>query len=100
MAETGTAIDPLVVWAVALVALSGGITLLWRFLRGVRRILAKTDEFMDDWNGVPGRPGNPERPGVMARLANIEHELKRNSGESLRDAINRIEAELGTAPRR
>ncbi|MFH9606808.1 hypothetical protein [Streptomyces sp. NPDC017448] len=66
----------------------------------MRKIFATVEDFMEDWNGTPARPGVLERPGVMARLSSIDHELKRNSGESLRDAINRIELELGTIPRR
>ncbi|MFF9403830.1 hypothetical protein [Streptomyces sp. NPDC014744] len=64
------------------------------------------DEFGDDWNGVEARPGVPERPGVMARLdrieqkgtersarlARIDHELHPNSGQSLRDAVDRVDA--------
>lgn len=96
MTPTGTAIDPVAVWCIALVAVSGGLGLAWRFVRAVRRVSRKVDEFIEDWNGAPERPGHPARPGVMSRLDWIEHELKPNSGSSLRDAVNRIEEELGT----
>ncbi|MFE9834088.1 hypothetical protein ACFYP4_02895 [Streptomyces sp. NPDC005551] len=76
--------------------MAGGLTLAWRFLRLIRSVAKRVDEFMDDWNGIPERPGHEARPGVMSRLNWIEHELKPNSGSSLRDAVNRIESELGT----
>jgi hypothetical protein len=56
---------------------------LWHLFRG-------TQQFLEDWNGEPDRPGVQGRPGAMARLAQLE----RNSGSSLRDAVDRIEAQL------
>lgn len=53
---------------------------------------------VEDWNGVPGRPGVEGRKGLMVRLADhddvlaaIQHELTTNGGSSLRDAIRTIE---------
>lgn len=69
---------------------------IWRLLLAVHRLFSKVDEFIDDWRGTDSRPGVPRRSGVMERLDNIEHELKPNSGESLRDAVNRIEDQLNT----
>ncbi|MGW1127447.1 hypothetical protein [Streptomyces sp. NPDC002526] len=93
------AIDVVVIWCVAAAAVAAALGLLWRMTRGVRRIVLRVDEFVDDWNGVPGRPGVPERPGVMARLdgieerlGSVEHELHPNSGSSLRDAVDRVDA--------
>lgn len=88
---TGTPIDPVAIWSVAIVAVAGGLGLVWRALRSIRRIILKVDEFMADWNGAVARAGYAARPGVMERLERIEHELKPNSGSSLRDAVNRIE---------
>jgi hypothetical protein len=55
-------------------------------------------EFLEDWRGEEARPGYHKRPGVMERLVSLEehmhgvtHELKPNSGLSLRDAVDRIE---------
>lgn len=39
----------------------------------VRRIV----QFLEDWFGEPARPGFEERPGVMQRLANVEHSSQR-----------------------
>lgn len=95
---TGTPVDPVAIWSVALVAISGGIGLVWRALRSIRRIMRHVDEFMVDWNGSVARAGHSARPGVMERLAQIEHELKPNSGSSLRDAVNRIENNVTPPP--
>lgn len=92
------AVDMVVIWSVAAVAAATGLGLLWRMTRGVRRIVGRVDEFVDDWNGTVSRPGVPGRPGVMARLdgieerlGSVEHELHPNSGTSLRDAVDRVD---------
>ncbi|MEE1792713.1 hypothetical protein PUR28_18395 [Streptomyces sp. BE308] len=92
------AVDTAVVWSVAAAAIVAGLGLLWQMTRGVRRILGRVDEFVDDWQGVPPRPGVSGRPGVMARLdgieerlGRVEHELHPNSGGSLRDAVDRVD---------
>ncbi|MDN3021526.1 hypothetical protein [Streptomyces sp. S.PB5] len=96
-------VDVAVIWSVAAVAIAGLIALAWRTVRGLRRIVTRIDDFADDWAGVPGRPGVPERPGVMVRLDRIEdrlqamaHELQPNSGLSLRDAVDRVDARTRT----
>ncbi|WP_229713975.1 hypothetical protein [Streptomyces fuscichromogenes] len=67
-------------------------------VRWMRRIARGFGDFMDDWRGEAARPGVPGRPGVMERLAlishrvaAIEHELHPNSGESVRDALDRVD---------
>ncbi|GAA3718370.1 hypothetical protein [Streptomyces tremellae] len=65
--------------------------------RWVGKRWARIDEFIDDWQGTPPRPGVPARPGVMARLDAIEHELRPNSGSSLRDAVNRVDRRTAQA---
>ncbi|HZF90448.1 hypothetical protein [Streptomyces sp.] len=98
-ATTGVAsLDAAVLWCGAVVAITGALTLAWRATRSVRRIAGKVEDFVDDWQGTPGRPGVPARPGVMSRLGTIEaklerveHELHPNSGASLRDAVDRVD---------
>ncbi|MEW2635926.1 hypothetical protein AB0903_30890, partial [Streptomyces sp. NPDC048389] len=99
------AVDSLVVWSLAAVAICAGLGLLWRLVRGVRRIATRVDDFVDDWQGVPPRPGVPERKGVMERLdgieerlTSVEHELHPNSGQSLRDAVDRVDVALNGPP--
>lgn len=63
----------------------------------------RTDQFLEDWAGTPADGGHSARPGVMERLANLEHsmadvrsQVNLNSGHSLRDEIQRTEAAVGT----
>jgi hypothetical protein len=84
-------------WVIALAALLTAFTVIWRAVRTVLRWARRINDFFEDWNGQPARPGVPERPGVMPRLADfdkrlksVEHELHPNSGASLRDAVDRI----------
>ena len=64
--------------------------------RQARRSWIRIRDFLDDWGGAPGRPGVPERAGVMKRLANVEGDVQRitaetrpNGGHSLRDRVDR-----------
>lgn len=92
-------VDAAVIWSFAVAALAGAAALIWRGVRGIRRIAERIDDFADDWAGTPGRPGVPARKGVMERLDRIEeriaavdHELQPNSGSTLRDAVDRVDA--------
>lgn len=96
-------VDALVVWSLAAVAIAGALALIWRAVQTVRRIARRVDDFVDDWQGVPPRPGVAERPGVMDRLdriegriSRVEHELQPNSGRSLRDAVDRVDRRTQT----
>lgn len=94
---TGIAsVDTIVIWSAAAVAVAALLALLWRLVRMVLRVVHLFEDFLDDWKGTPDRPGVPGRSGVMTRLGRIEHELVPNSGHSLRDAVDRVEA--NTAP--
>lgn len=52
------------------------------------------ENFMVDWAGEEAREGRDAIPGVMERLNNIDGELKRNGGSSLKDAVDRIHDRL------
>lgn len=101
-------VDQAVVWSIAAAALITAAGLLWRGTRGFRSMARRIEAFADDWGGCPERPGVPGRPGVMERLdgierqtqhipeleqrlARIEHEMRPNSGASLRDAVDRLD---------
>lgn len=52
------------------------------------------ENFMIDWAGEPAREGRDAIPGVMQRLNNIDGELKRNGGSSLKDSVDKIHERL------
>jgi hypothetical protein len=90
-------------WVAAAAALSTLVLAIagW-FLRGAWRGFRKAEQFLEDWNGIPADPGHERRPGVMERLAQLEHgmtdirgEVHLNSGHSLRDEVQRTEAAVG-----
>ncbi|MDN3056169.1 hypothetical protein PH213_16775 [Streptomyces sp. SRF1] len=92
-------VDLAVVWCGVVATVGGALGLLYRASRGARRLAARLGDLADDWQGTPARPGVSARPGVMQRLdaieqqlAAVEHELHPNSGASLRDAVDRVDA--------
>ena len=80
--------------AAAAAGTAAGLGALWIWRKGFRPVIKFIHEFRDDWKGTPPRPGVPARPGVMERLGNIEGQLKPNGGQSMHDAVNRIEQQL------
>lgn len=60
----------------------------------VRNFEEQVNIFMRDWQGEPAAPGRDAVPGVMARLNNIDGELKHNGGSTMKDAVKRIERTL------
>jgi len=77
------------------VTIIGGIVgfLRWITTR-VRNFEEQVNIFMRDWQGEPAAPGRDAVPGVMARLNNIDGELKHNGGSTMKDAVKRIERTL------
>lgn len=82
----------------AVVVVGGAIAALVKAGGWVFRTVRRINEFLEDWNGEAERPGWPKRLGVMERLVDLEqhakeivHEVKPNSGLSLRDSVDRIE---------
>lgn len=89
------ALDAFLLWATVATIVGTLGTGLWRFIRAASRIAKRVNVFFDDWYGEEARPGFPARPGVLERVRGIEariqgvhHELQRNGGESLRDAVD------------
>lgn len=82
----------------ALVLFGGAVAVIVKGVRWLLTTLRKVNEFLEDWRGEEARPGYHKRPGVMERLVMLEemarevrHEVKPNSGTSLKDQITRIE---------
>lgn len=81
---------------------------LWGMTRPVRRTAKGFEQFLEDWNGVPERPGFDAIPGVPERLRVLErnarsdrqlletinHELHPNSGGSMRDQLDKARTEM------
>ncbi|MFB9929203.1 hypothetical protein ACFORO_22960 [Amycolatopsis halotolerans] len=92
---------------------------VWTAARNAARGLRRLGHFADDWFGEPERNGVAARPGVIERISaietagaatrddvrdlverveRVEHELRPNSGASLRDAIDRVENAVAEPP--
>jgi len=73
-----------------LAGLGGAMGLAWT------RVIRPIQQIAEDWRGEQARPdaGLPERPGMMLRMARLEGEMHPNHGSSLRDAVNRLEANM------
>jgi hypothetical protein len=91
--------------AAGVIVAAAGATVLW-----LTRLPKKLIHMTDDWFGEDARPGVEGRPGVMVRLQNIErsqttmgikltgieHEMNFNSGQSIKDAVHRIDGAVVT----
>jgi hypothetical protein len=100
--QWGDLVDP--AWVSAAAALATALVLLtgWMVKR-LWQFFTKLTHFLDDYNGEPADPaqGKDERPGVMLRLQRLEVTAKEtsvqvhiNSGTTLRDAVQRTEANV------
>lgn len=78
-------------WVISTLLVIFGLVKAWGWVGPrVRRL----GHLIDDLAGEPGRPGVPARPGVMERIAQVESrtgELVRNSGSSMKDALDRLD---------
>lgn len=95
--------------------LAFGTTLgaLWLMTRPLRRTSKGFEQFLEDWNGVPERPGFDAIPGVPERLRvlernarqdrelleRIDHELHPNSGGSMRDQLDKARHDMDRTAR-
>lgn len=79
-------------WLIGTAAVIAAIVGIGKGIAEISRFFKKINNFIDDFAGEPARDGVAARPGVMARLERIEHEVTTNSGTSIKDAVKRIEA--------
>jgi hypothetical protein len=96
-----------------LLAFGTMIGALWLMTRPLRNTAKGFDQFLEDWHGVPARPGFRAIPGIPERLAileerslrdrqlleSIDHELHPNSGGSLRDQVNKSRDDIDAVRR-
>lgn|SRR5574341_1680439 len=85
-------------FAGALVLVGAAVAVIIKAVKWMVSTLKKINEFLEDWRGEDERPGYPRRKGVLERLVDLEremnkvvHEVQPNSGNSLKDKVNRIE---------
>lgn len=76
------------------IAIGGAAAVFRPFFKRINKWITTWEKFMVDWAGEPEREGRDRIPGVMERLNNIDGELKRNGGKSVKDTVNRIEKRL------
>lgn len=80
----------LTLWATAIVAAAGALTVLGKTALWLWRRARQAGHLLDDLLGEPAHGDQPARPSAMARLGAIEAELRPNHGGSLRDAVDRV----------
>jgi hypothetical protein len=87
-------------WAAFVVVIAAAVGVIWKLfspiLSKAKRLLDSLSMFTVDWFGEDAAPGRDRVPGVMERLNNIDGELKHNGGNTMKDAIKRIENKLKT----
>ena len=102
---TSIQLGDIVTWLIAFAALSAA---LWAMTRPFRRAAKGFEQFLEDWHGVPERPGFDAIPGIPERLRQLErnaredreklkeivHEIRPNSGGSLKDKVNKTAADM------
>lgn len=85
---------------VGILALGGGIAgyfkIISPFAFRIKKWVETWESFMEDWKGEEARPGRDRVPGVMERLNDIDGELKRNGGHSIKDSVDRIDKNVST----
>jgi hypothetical protein len=59
------------------------------FAGWVNSRMKRLNNLLDDWNGVPARPGVPRRPGVMERLEKIESKIDKQREENCYERTQR-----------
>lgn len=107
---TSIQLGDVVTFLLAFAALSAA---LWAMTRPFRRAAKGFEQFLEDWHGVPERPGFDAIPGIPERLRRLErnaredrrrleeivHEIRPNSGGSLKDKVNKTTSDVDDVKR-
>lgn len=97
MSSLGASVLADIIAGGGVLVLSGMVALLFK------RLPKEVSQLSRDWYGLPARPGFPPVPGVPQRLEGVEstlgelramvvkidHEVHPNSGESMKDKVDR-----------
>jgi hypothetical protein len=62
-------------------AVIGGILAMSKVLTSIYAAWKRVDEFLDDWNGAPARPGHRAIPSMPQRMDQVEHRLEALEGQ-------------------
>lgn len=96
--DMGRLADRIMLAATALVTLGGAALMVRRGIRSMLHASRRLVHLIDDIAGEPAHGDQPARPGLMARLANIEsrltvlEELRPNGGSSIKDKVDQLAA--------
>lgn len=82
-------IDAIRILAVISVVISA-LFAIGKFIRHITQAIRRLGHALDILIGVPQIGEIPERPGIIARLAKIEAEVRPNHGTSMRDTVDDI----------
>jgi hypothetical protein len=74
-------------WYVITGSIISASSILGYLLRKVYIVVSTWAEFIRDWKGEEATNGRDAVPGVMARLNEMDGELKHNGGSSLKDRV-------------
>lgn len=81
-------------------AVAGSVATARKIVRPVLEMAKQWKDFRGDWYGVEDRAGFPGHPGMGVRMRDVESDVKdikaeltTNGGSSLKDTLNRIEAQ-------
>jgi hypothetical protein len=81
-------IELLFFMAAGLVSIAGVVRFVfWPIWRETQDLFVWWRKFQRDWDGEDAEPGRARVPGVMERLNQMDGQLQRNGGESLKDKV-------------
>jgi hypothetical protein len=93
--QDGLGVDDVFWFVCGLAATMTALGVIFRpVVRRSQAFFAWWEKFARDWDGEESAPGRDRMPGVMERLNNIDGELKRNGGSSLKDQVCQMRTQI------